>query len=509
MFTRDRSDFSGSSGVGEKMFEDLRRAGYPLDDEKSVELGMLAYSMASIIWSTRDLPSAQHRPQEKTGRNAPCPCGSGRKYKKCCEVKSERESQPWVRPTSRPELDWRCVPAFIGSKRFMKDLEALVDVIEADPELREFIFPALEAADFYQKSLEAALDNGERPEDETKFLDEIGLRYGREKLNATCFKRMDEVFEKRASSADDPDTFRVFATGKFLCMLHEAAKGEESLLACVIFRISINQFLRTLELQDSIIQRLGGLERLRKIADQDPKRFADEIQELFFSIDRKDMQALLAQSQHDHDLLRKDIKDNPLPVAFPAAGMLPFFLELTLSLREEASGACRQSEDRMMMRALSAAIDQVLPEDLHLYAARLGTWVEENPQADAKVAARVNNVRMMLEIESLVNQFMPTFLAQSAQPAITEIAEAIKAMQYQGQPGNFDAEFLEKYGDHLLGQGYPKAIVLRTWKLCEKLGPLPEGIAEKIRQLSEEISNASPAQDQRQDTGILEPGIGP
>jgi uncharacterized protein YecA (UPF0149 family) len=27
-----------------------------------------------------------HRParSEKVGRNAPCPCGSGKKYKKCC-----------------------------------------------------------------------------------------------------------------------------------------------------------------------------------------------------------------------------------------------------------------------------------------------------------------------------------------------------------------------------------------------------------------------------------------
>lgn len=99
------------------------------------------------------------------------------------------------------------------------------------------------------------------------------------------------------------------------------------------------------------------------------------------------------------------------------------------------------------------------------------------------VVARVNNVRVMLEIESLADQFMPTFLVQSAQPALTEITEAIKTMQHQGQPGNFDADFLEKYGDYLLSQGYPKVVVLRTWKLCEKFGPVPEGVAEKIQNL--------------------------
>ncbi|MFW6113178.1 MAG: SEC-C metal-binding domain-containing protein, partial [Thermodesulfobacteriota bacterium] len=29
-------------------------------------------------------PQPAQRQQKKVGRNAPCPCGSGKKYKKCC-----------------------------------------------------------------------------------------------------------------------------------------------------------------------------------------------------------------------------------------------------------------------------------------------------------------------------------------------------------------------------------------------------------------------------------------
>ena len=29
-------------------------------------------------------PKAYRRPEPKVGRNDPCPCGSGKKYKKCC-----------------------------------------------------------------------------------------------------------------------------------------------------------------------------------------------------------------------------------------------------------------------------------------------------------------------------------------------------------------------------------------------------------------------------------------
>jgi hypothetical protein len=36
-------------------------------------------------------------PQQKIGRNDPCPCGSGKKYKQCClKVASPTESSPWI-----------------------------------------------------------------------------------------------------------------------------------------------------------------------------------------------------------------------------------------------------------------------------------------------------------------------------------------------------------------------------------------------------------------------------
>ncbi|WP_323744737.1 YecA family protein [Candidatus Clavichlamydia salmonicola] len=32
--------------------------------------------------------------KEKTNRNDPCPCGSGKKYKQCCLLKKQQEQQP-------------------------------------------------------------------------------------------------------------------------------------------------------------------------------------------------------------------------------------------------------------------------------------------------------------------------------------------------------------------------------------------------------------------------------
>ena len=45
----------------------------------------LAYSITTQA-DTQQLKSKKthHRTEPKTGRNAKCPCGSGKKYKKCC-----------------------------------------------------------------------------------------------------------------------------------------------------------------------------------------------------------------------------------------------------------------------------------------------------------------------------------------------------------------------------------------------------------------------------------------
>ncbi len=45
------------------------------------------------------------RPAEKVGRNDPCPCGSGKKYKRCCEAKDrEREASPYAGMTMEEAL---------------------------------------------------------------------------------------------------------------------------------------------------------------------------------------------------------------------------------------------------------------------------------------------------------------------------------------------------------------------------------------------------------------------
>jgi uncharacterized protein len=59
------------------------------DQEKIAQLtGAIAESAAAIYECSRsiadELPEPYRRQTAKVGRNDPCPCGSGKKYKKCC-----------------------------------------------------------------------------------------------------------------------------------------------------------------------------------------------------------------------------------------------------------------------------------------------------------------------------------------------------------------------------------------------------------------------------------------
>ncbi len=76
-------------------------------DANDLEVRFTAPYEAYSMFEIDELPG--HRPErsaQKVGRNAPCPCGSGKKYKKCCLSKNESRSSG---RTNVHELDERLV----------------------------------------------------------------------------------------------------------------------------------------------------------------------------------------------------------------------------------------------------------------------------------------------------------------------------------------------------------------------------------------------------------------
>ena len=71
-----------------------KRHSQRIEELKDNPAGLLKYSFEKFkqgstgTAQTSDNPPAPIQGNQKVGRNAPCPCGSGKKFKKCCMNKS-------------------------------------------------------------------------------------------------------------------------------------------------------------------------------------------------------------------------------------------------------------------------------------------------------------------------------------------------------------------------------------------------------------------------------------
>ena len=73
-------------------------------------LQTLAFALGRSIWNALPLPGNGFRPAPlpEPGRNSPCPCGSGRKYKQCC---ARRPAMPGLEMDSMATLVLERLPA--------------------------------------------------------------------------------------------------------------------------------------------------------------------------------------------------------------------------------------------------------------------------------------------------------------------------------------------------------------------------------------------------------------
>lgn len=87
----DTSNF----GMAKSFVMSGQEAGFDMTDPDDVNRFMLVYNAALLEKRASETPKASpspspqrpatiHRQSQRVGRNDPCPCGSGRKFKKCC-----------------------------------------------------------------------------------------------------------------------------------------------------------------------------------------------------------------------------------------------------------------------------------------------------------------------------------------------------------------------------------------------------------------------------------------
>ncbi|KAA0122615.1 DUF1186 domain-containing protein [Methylobacterium sp. P1-11] len=80
--------------------EALRKAETKPDDRDRLgpyQYGYLDDPVEALDWAEEGAGEPQRNPFKDVGRNDPCPCGSGKKFKKCC-LNAEAVEGPWMPP---------------------------------------------------------------------------------------------------------------------------------------------------------------------------------------------------------------------------------------------------------------------------------------------------------------------------------------------------------------------------------------------------------------------------
>lgn len=440
------------AGAASKMIAAIQKAGYDTSDEKQFTLGFTAFQTAQILCLRRLTAMESGELHPKVGRNQPCPCGSGKKYKRCCldRQRSERTSVP-----RSPEEEPALIPRMNGLEEMYQDFDALCDILETDNVLREVRFDRKRAAHFLTAELQTA-DTVEATEEQ---LDVIAQRYFLEvedgKLPGDI---IDKLFDA-AARVSDVDVLRSLALGVLLGTATETMSDGPNPLVAILFRLSIKELVRSYHTINELVERLGGEETVRTAIATSDQTMNRKIEGMTTALKPEDRRLLEGVFDETTRHIEQSIRQGGFPVPLSLVSVLPLLVDLARFSPETPTASD-------LKEALLAACDGLVDEDLRLYGKLLQQWLDTAPRDDP-------------ETTSMVSMVFALVTAGSLQPLDWPLM--ISAVQHGGNsllPGEDDllAELgedflepssLERYADFLENRGYV-ALAQRTRELSQR-----------------------------------------
>ncbi len=103
----------------------ITEAGYDADDQRERELGLMALHCAGMFFETGTVKGTP------PGRNEPCPCGSGKKYKKCCRAEDEAKAT-----APAPKMEVGHLPQIFNDEAMDADQDKLYNLLLDEPTLQ-------------------------------------------------------------------------------------------------------------------------------------------------------------------------------------------------------------------------------------------------------------------------------------------------------------------------------------------------------------------------------------
>ncbi len=453
--------------AAEEMLRVLDAAGCDITDERSLQMGMVAHHAALLVSAhrTRNTSVAPAR-KSRTGRNEPCPCGSGRKYKKCCLDADRGLSAD--NDSALVELAPEILPRLWDDHAMVKDCVLLGQIIDRDPAFVNAGFSPEKVAAFMDRLFgqeaspfgDANLDEDERG----RAVDDLAVRYMRESGDRRATRGVQEKLLDAVRRAKSKDELRALATGVCLALRAEVTKDpEDNLLGIILFRRTLFAVARPTQIVKKLLDRLSMDEdELRRLVDANDPSINEKIESAVNELSASELKALEAVFEKRDENLWDTIVADKFPVPMPVATQMALLGRLT-------SASSKKTPSQEDFRAIvNAFCEELIEDDYALYGQMLDRWLGDSSGQPGRIVDAVKLMRELCAIKS-IKDWLPRLLVHDIRTKRRVPFD--EEEQHFVEAGDFGtlSEFIAEYSSWLKTKGYAGMAdrLLLSWKDCD------------------------------------------
>jgi hypothetical protein len=449
--------------VTSEVLNALEGAGYDVSRDISLSEGLVAYEIAQMLYHRRQGGGAK---RQKVGRNQPCPCGSGKKSKRCCRDRKQFDGLPVIRsPLEEPSL----IPRLDDLDMLTEDVERLGHLLRTDPLLREIRFNGSKATRFFL----SVLNQSDTRELTEELFDDAGHRYFVEVENETYPDGTVETLCEAALRTNDLDELRSLALGLAFGAWAEGQSDVPDLFATLLFKQSVLNLLEATKAIDALAPEFRSREVLMKVlgdpSSNESQSATDKLAALKADTDRPTKRVLQDLIEDMLDL----ILDDRFPVRLSLASVLPFYVE-------ESEGAAENDDEGSFAEieaALDRAWDSLIDEDWRLFEELLEQYSRADAGDDSEISATVRIVADLLAHDALEIVARPLWIATLKSGDHGSLPNE-EDFWSKVEGGVLEPTSLEQYADFLQSRGYPM-LAERTRQLACRLAKVKAEFGQK------------------------------
>jgi SEC-C motif-containing protein len=437
-----------------RMVQGLVDAGYDPTSDHEMQIGVMAYDAAMLVYThVSRQPPVQLPKKARAGRNDPCPCGSGRKYKKCC-IDMDRV------PSAANDLGFprafgpQIVPQLFDHDATFEDMQRLSRIMDRDPAFASIGFSAAEIYAFMDRAskkepaLFAALTNGDR-ETSKPALDDLSalfcrecsdLDFGRSVIKDRCVEAA-----KRVRSSDE---VRALATAICLVLMGEASDDPaDDPLADLLFRKALFSAVGNVGIVNKVLDRFGGEDELRRLIATNATSVTERMKSIADELSESEADLLRTEFDRNHENLWHTITEEEFPVPLPFATLMALVGRLAATQRNKTP-----STDELVA-IVETFSRELMEDDYVLYVKMLDGWLTENNGRSDRV---VEAVQWMLQLcmTRSIEDLAPTLLLRCIERERWVAFDEEEQDFIDSPPGRDMPALVAEYGAWLKAKGY-------------------------------------------------------